>query len=219
MINIDNSNRKGIYKDLYKAINTENKKNDTKVETFSGRIPKGIYKDIYKNIEKAKVVSAENNDIWHKYPLKLLVYSNDFGEAVRPVIGGFLAKLSWIPAILYTLLAVNSGEDKKDKTKELAFQAVASFLLPFLMLKSVRSAASKLIDKVPLNFKQKIKEKTSKIIFLDKVVNKFKKHNSSGYRNLALSTVGIASLSLGVRPIDKYVHNRMERYSKTKAAY
>lgn len=218
MINIDNSNKRGIYKDLYKAINIEHKKNDAKVETFSGRIPKGIYKDIYRNIPKTQA-ATQAADIWHKYPLKLLVYSNDFGEAVRPVIGGFMAKLSWLPAILYTLFAVNSGEDKKDKTKEIAFQAFASFLLPFLLLKSVRSGASKLIDKIPTNFKQKIKEKTAKISLLDKVINKFKKHNSSGYRNLALSTVGIASLSLGVRPIDKYVNNTMERYSKTKAAY
>lgn len=206
MINVDNSNRKGIYKDLYRTLETE--KHKQKNEAFAARAPRGIYKDIYKGIEKAQA----KNDIWHKYPLKILVYSNDFGEAVRPIIGGALAKLSWIPAIFYTIFALKSKEDKKNIRKEITFQAVASFILPFLLLKSSRKAMHKAIDHIPASFKENIKAKTAKISILDKLINKFKKNNSSGYRNFALSVGGIGTIAIGAKPIDNMVKSCMDNH-------
>lgn len=219
MMNIDNSkityttSRKGIYKDLYKALDAEKSNQNKKNEAFTARVPKGIYKDIYSGIEKTQVIQntgkAIKENIWHKYPLKLLVYSNDFGEAVRPVIGGAMAKLSWIPAIFYTLFAINKGEEK-NKTKELVFQGLASFLLPFLLLKSSRKVMHKAIDKIPASFKKTIKERTAKLSVLHKFIERFKKRDSSGYRNLALSAAGIGTIGLGAKPIDNVVKKFLE---------
>lgn len=213
MISVDNqrnTGKKGIYKDLYKALDTDkNKKHhETRVENFSARVPRGIYKDIYKNIEKAD----QRTNVWHKYPLKLLVYSNDAGEAVRPIIGNALAKLSWIPAIFYTVFALKTSDKKEDMKKEIAFQIIASFLLPFLLLKSTRAVAAKALDKIPAEFKAKIKTETGKISLLDKVIDKFKKKNSCGHRNLALSGVGIGVLAVGVKPIDDCVKNILDKH-------
>lgn len=152
-----------------------------------------------------KNVVKETASVWHKYPLKLMVYSNDIGEAVRPLFGNMIAKLSLIPAVFYTGFALNAGKKKENLGKELLFQGIASFLMPYLLVKSTRAAASKAIEKMPNKFKQNIKDETSKIGFLDKFINKFKKGKSSGYKNIALTGISIAVLALCIKPIDDTV--------------
>ena len=147
----------------------------------------------------------ESTSVWHKYPLKLMVYSNDVGEAVRPVLGNMFAKLSLIPAVFYTGFAINAGKKKDNLGKELLFQGIASFLMPFLLVKSTRAAASKAIEKMPEKVKQNIKNKTAEIGFLDKLINKFKKGKSSGYKNVALTGISIGALALLIKPIDEAV--------------
>lgn len=147
----------------------------------------------------------ETASVWHKYPLKLMVYSNDVGEAVRPLLGNLFAKLSLIPAVFYTGFALNAGKKKENLGKELLFQGIASFLMPFLLVKSTRAAASKAFDKMPDKFKQIVKDETAKIGFLDKLINKFKKGNSSGYKNVALTGISIGVLALSIKPIDEAV--------------
>lgn len=209
MINVDSSQRRGIYKNLYTAINEQGHiKKETEQENFTARMPKGIYKDLYKNIEKN--TAKETSNIWHKYPLKLLVYSNDFGEATRPIIGNALARFSWIPAIFYTTFALKSGTKKEGLGKEVAFQVIASFLMPFALIKTSRTLASKTIDKMSPAFKKAIKSQTAKIGIVDKIINKFSKKNSSGHRNLALSAVSIGALAVGVKPIDNYVKKTLD---------
>lgn len=77
--------------------------------------------------------------------------------------------------------------------------------MPYLLVKSTRAAASKAIEKMPNKFKQNIKDETSKIGFLDKFINKFKKGKSSGYKNIALTGISIAVLALCIKPIDDTV--------------
>lgn len=143
MINsVNYSNRKGIYKDLYREIDADNKKKET---SQVKKQPKGIYKDLYRQLDEDKSVSfkaseqkkeavkKDKESIWHTYPLKGMAYSNDLGEALRPIIGGALARLSWIPTIFYALLAVLSkcfsSDDKKSSRveREVLFQLFASF--------------------------------------------------------------------------------------------
>lgn len=50
------SNRKGIYKDLYREIDSDNKK-----KTSLKGSPKGIYKDLYRQIEQ-ETIAFKNNE-------------------------------------------------------------------------------------------------------------------------------------------------------------
>lgn len=54
------SNKKGIYKDLYKAIDAEQKKKDT---FASFRPRKGIYRDLYRHIEEEKALPKKSTNI------------------------------------------------------------------------------------------------------------------------------------------------------------
>lgn len=181
--------------------------NNNKTENFTSNVPRALYK----SIERIPA-AVEKSNIWHEYPLKLLVYSNDFGEAVRPVIGNFMARLSWVPAISYTFLALNNGSKKDKLAKELAFQGIASFLLPFLMLKTSRSGAAKLIDKIPQNMKKAFAAKASEMPALDKFVRRFDKNNQSGYKNIAVSGISIGVLLACVRPVDEAVKRLLNKH-------
>lgn len=216
MVNCDSSyysDKKGIYKDLYRTIN------EGKRPAIS-RSKKGIYRHLYRQLEEDKKPPKQKN-IWHTYPLKAMVYSNDFGEAVKPVIGAFLAKLSWVPTIIYAFFALlgkylqiqknkNSNESFE---KEVLFQLLASFLLPFLLIKSSHKLAKNVIDKrISAKTKQKIKNIMKSNNFLETLASKFWRNNSSGYRNLGLSAVGVAAIAIGAKPIDigvEYFLNRI----------
>ena len=118
---------------MYKTLEIQKREQEEqakKEESFASG-PRGIYQNLYGELAQ-KTVSGSN--VWHKYPLKLFVYSNDVGEALRPIIGNFLAKLSWLPAILYTILALISQKNRNNDEyikKEIMFQSLASFILPF----------------------------------------------------------------------------------------
>lgn len=194
------------YRGMINPINNNRTYNPNDTKQFTSKVPQALYKNV------AKYAPVEKTDIWHEYPLKLLVYSNDFGEAVRPVIGNFMARMSWVPSISYTFLALQSKNEKNNLAKELAFQGIASFLLPFLMLKASRSGASKLIDKIPAEVKNAFAAKTKRMPPLDKFVRKFDKNNQSGYKNIAVSGVGIGVLLACVRPIDEAVKKVLDKH-------
>ncbi len=204
-------NKKGIYKDLYKAIDAEKQE---KQSSKPIRERKGIYKDLYQHIEPQK---ESKKDALHKLPLKALAYTNNVGEALKPLIGAFLAKLSWIPALFYAIFAIftkgmNSDKDQnktKKISREFLYQAIASFLLPDLAVKSSRKLANNFINKIPSKTKELIKVSTQNISWLDKFIQKFQKENSSGYRNFALAIAGITSLSFSIKPIDTLVNTSL----------
>lgn len=208
MIKLDTNNSGISYQNFYKGNN--NRRIDN-IENFTARVPQINYKNIYKSIEKTPI-AKETANLWHQYPLKMLVYSNDFGEAVRPVIGNTMARLSWVPSISYTLLALNSGNKRKNLWKEAAFQGIASFLIPYMMLKSTRKLASNVIDKASPALKNSLKSKIAEIPSVDKFINRFKKNNSSGYKNIAVSAVSIGALIAGVKPIDNTVKKFFDRH-------
>ena len=61
-INSDYSNRKGIYKDLYREIDSNNKKKDV---SLARKPKKGIYVEIYKQIEfKNSDSKKETNSLY-----------------------------------------------------------------------------------------------------------------------------------------------------------
>ena len=108
---ISNNNINNTYNNKIQYLSSDTK-------NFTAHIPKVIYKQ------------AEKQNIWHKYPLKYVVYSNDFGEAVRPVIGNMMARLSWIPSVSYTLLALNSSGKRIILQKNWHFRELQVFYCP-----------------------------------------------------------------------------------------
>lgn len=230
MINSISTNKKGIYKDLYRTIEADKKKENQQDINIQTRERKGIYKDLYRTIEsdnvsfKANEKSKDNKEesIWHTYPLKACAYSNDIREAIRPIIGAFFAKLSWLPAIFYVIGAIISkllGSTSQDKSKELSkeilFQLIASLLLPILLVKSVCKATHKVLDALPAKSKDFIKNSVQKIDWLHKFGENFKSEKMSQYRAVCESTVGLFALAVAVRPIDHYTEKALDMaYSK-----
>ena len=84
-------------------------------------------------------------DIYMKWPLRGLAYSNELGEIVRPM-SGLVANLLWIPAIGYIAADVGDkykhnryGEvepSKKRAGKQLSFQMLASVILSTAAVKA-----------------------------------------------------------------------------------
>lgn len=200
------SNRKGIYKDLYREIDSNNKKREV---SQAPRTRKGIYKNLYRQFEDDKIaVNSENNknDSLHKLPLKAFAYTSNIGEALKPIIGKLFVKLSLVPSLIYAILAILTNQSKtqepqnksKNITKESLFQLFASFLLPDMVVKSTRRLTNKFIDRISTKTKQK--DRYSII-----------SRASGNYRNIILSTMGLVSFALAVKPIDIFVENSLDR--------
>lgn len=101
-------------------------------------------------VEKEPEVKKEKRrDIYMEMPVRALGYTNEVGEALRPVIGKW-AWASWVPAIAYI------GSDVADKysqdeygnqvpsgeraTKQLSNQLLASVILPTVAVKAGQTA-------------------------------------------------------------------------------
>lgn len=92
-----------------------------------------------KNVEKTK-----RKDIYAEMPIRALGYSNELGEAIRP-LSPMLANLSWLPAIAYIGADVADkyrqdeyGEQepsKKRASKQFLTQMLASVFLPTAAVK------------------------------------------------------------------------------------
>ena len=84
------------------------------------------------------------NDMYMKWPLRGLAYSNELGEIIRPM-SGLAANLLWIPAIGYIAADIGDkykhnqyGEtepSKKRAGKQFSFQMLASVILPTAAVK------------------------------------------------------------------------------------
>lgn len=218
---------RGIYKDLYRTIESEKRERAEGGGVFFGRnevSEKEIRRPV--NSERPRQISFKANEInenkddkksiWHTYPLKICAYSNDVGEAVRPVIGAFFAKLSWLPAIFYIRGAIlskafcpNSPDKSKEVSKEILFQGIASLLLPMILVKSVVKAKHKILDALPTKSKEFIKNGIKKFDWLNKL-------NENRYRATCESAVGLLALAVAVKPIDYYTEKALNKvYSKT----
>ena len=88
--------------------------------------------------------TGEYKDPLMQWPLRGAAFTNEVGEALRPVIGGY-ATLSWVPALLYIGADVYD-KYKNDQTeyspdsrrclKQAIFQGMASVFLPLIAVKA-----------------------------------------------------------------------------------
>ncbi|MCM1265897.1 MAG: hypothetical protein NC200_06830 [Candidatus Gastranaerophilales bacterium] len=102
-----------------------------------------------KPVEENKESKKEKRkDIYLDSPIRALGYTNELGEAIRP-ISPLLANLSWLPAIAYIGADVadkykqdeygNEDPSGKRASKQLATQLLASVLLPTAAVKTGQS--------------------------------------------------------------------------------
>lgn len=112
--------------------------------------------------------TGEYKDPLMQWPLRGAAFTNEVGEALRPVIGGY-ATLSWAPALLYIGADVYD-KYKNDQTeyspnsrrclKQAIFQGMASVFLPLIAVKAgqnVFAQAGKFSqDKISINSKEHI---------------------------------------------------------------
>lgn len=111
---------------------------------------------------------GEYRDPLMRWPLRGAAFTNEVGEALRPIIGGY-ATLSWVPALMYIGADVydkyknNNTEyspNSKRCLKQAIFQGMASIFLPLVAVKvgqKVFSQFGKLTeDKITLNSKEQV---------------------------------------------------------------
>lgn len=110
--------------------------------------------------------TGEYRDPLMKWPLRGAAFTNEIGEALRPLIGGY-ATISWAPALMY-IGADIYDKYKNDNTeyspnskrllKQAIFQGMASILLPLVAVKAGQNIFSLTgrigKDKVSLNSKE-----------------------------------------------------------------
>ena len=112
--------------------------------------------------------TGEYKDPLMKWPLRGAAFTNEVGEALRPIIGSY-ATLSWAPALLYIGADVYD-KYKNDQTeyspdsrrclKQAIFQGCASIFLPLIAVKAGQNLFSQLAkftgDGISLNSKEHI---------------------------------------------------------------
>lgn len=114
--------------------------------------------------------TGEYVDPLMNWPLRGAAFTNEIGEALRPIIGNY-ANLTWVPALLYIGADVYD-KYKNDQTeyspdsrrclKQAVFQGLASVLLPIFAVKGGQNLFSLFgmmtKDKITLNGQQQIIE-------------------------------------------------------------
>lgn len=118
----------------------------------------------------------EYNDPLLNWPIRGAAFTNEVGEAMRPVIGNY-ANLSWVPALLYFGADIYDkykndqteySPDSRRALKQAIFQGMASICLPIVAVKagqnllSLTGLMSK--DKLTINTKEHITKLASDFV-------------------------------------------------------
>lgn len=128
------------------------------------------YLNFSADIRSRNPLTGEYKDPLMRWPLRGAAFTNEVGEALRPLIGGY-ATLSWAPALLYIGADVYD-KYKNDQTeyspdsrrclKQAIFQGMASILLPIIAVKGGQNLFSlfgiRSKDKITYNTQEQIIE-------------------------------------------------------------
>ena len=178
------------------------------------------------------------------WPLRGAAFTNEVGEALRPVIGNY-ATLSWAPALLYIGADIydkyknNQTEyspNSKRGLKQAIFQGSASILLPLIAVKAGQNLFSQFgkfaEDKVTYNVKENVSKLAENFIangqmhafagreedcvktFVDRVKNQLDFNEQEVASKNPFKKLWI-KIEEGTNKIFKYNHDlRVERYSE-----
>lgn len=150
----------------------ENVLKETQEQSPKDNISEPIEIELSKEVIEKKIAEPKlikRRDIYSEMPIRLLGYTNELGEAIRP-ISPLLANLSWLPAIGYISADVadkyrqdeysNQKASKGRASKQLVTQLLASVCLPTFAVKigqAVVNGAAKFTPKrLTLNTREKI---------------------------------------------------------------
>ena len=113
-----------------------------------------------------------------RWPLRGAAFTNEVGEALRPIIGNY-ATLSWIPALMYIGADVYDkykndkneySPDSRRCLKQAVFQGMASIFLPLIAVKLGQNIISQFgkfgQDKISLNSKEHVSKLAEQFIGL-----------------------------------------------------
>lgn len=134
----------------------------------------------------------DNEDVFRSRPIRYLAYTNEIGEALRP-LGNRLANALWIPAILYIVGSTvdkylrGEGDDyKKPSIKRLfeegVFQFSASVAMPTALVMTTQKVTEKILNKANIN-----------------VIN-----SHPTVKKACLVIAGLSALAPSIKPIDKF---------------
>ncbi len=132
--------------------------------------PVGAYTVICKADNHSVDKTGHYTDPMMNWPLRGCAFTNEVGEALRPLIGSY-ANLTWVPALMYIGADVYDkykndqtqySPDSKRALKQAIFQGLASVALPVVAVKigqNIFSQFGKVMDdKLSLNAKEHISQ-------------------------------------------------------------
>lgn len=125
--------------------------------------------------------TGEYQDPLMRWPLRGAAFTNEVGEALRPLIGEY-ATLSWVPALLYIGADIYDkykndqteySPDSKRGFKQAVFQGLASIVLPLVAVKAGQNLFSLFglldKDKISYNSKEHVAELAQQFIANGKI--------------------------------------------------
>ena len=126
------------------------------------------YSSFRADTETIDQATGEYKDPMMHWPLRGAAFTNEIGEALRPIIGGY-ATLSWVPALMYIGADIydkyknNETEyspDSRRCLKQAVFQGMASIVLPLCAVKAGQGFISYISsfsgDKLSIKMKEDI---------------------------------------------------------------
>lgn len=139
----------------------------------------------FKSTKQEQVEREKRKDIYAQMPIRALGYTNELGEAIRP-LSPMLANLSWLPAIGYISADIadkyrqdeyaEHDPSKKRASKQFVTQLLASVMLPTLAVKAGQGITNSLAMMSKTGLSLNHKEKIS-----DTVINSMKRGEHKNY--------------------------------------
>lgn len=138
--------------------------------------PVGAYSVSYKADNHSVDKTGHYTDPMMNWPLRGAAFTNEVGEALRPLIGNY-ANLTWVPALMYIGADVYDkykndqteySPDSRRALKQAVFQGLASVALPVVAVKIGQNIFSQFgkfgKDKISLNAKEHISRAAERFI-------------------------------------------------------
>ena len=177
--------------------------------------------------------TGEYKDPLMRWPLRGAAFTNEVGEALRPIIGNY-ATLSWVPALMYIGADVYDkykndkneySPDSRRCLKQAVFQGMASIFLPLIAVKLGQNIISQFgkfgQDKISLNSKEHVSKLAEQFIANGKMhaFDGRDKECTREFLNIAIDSLDYKNKKKSVKKLRKIFkadkNERLSKYSET----
>ena len=177
--------------------------------------------------------TGEYKDPLMRWPLRGAAFTNEVGEALRPIIGNY-ATLSWVPALMYIGADVYDkykndkneySPDSRRCLKQAVFQGMASIFLPLIAVKLGQNIISQFgkfgQDKISLNSKEHVSKLAEQFIANGKMhaFDGRDKECTREFLNIATDSLDYKNKKKSVKKLRKIFkadkNERLSKYSET----